>query len=76
MNMCLSPFALNEKTVHLKCEERYRNDCDEDQSLLALRTSVKIFLTTNNVDVLEDSLKNRKHDITPTAAVNAVCNID
>ncbi|XP_022168738.1 glutamate--cysteine ligase regulatory subunit [Myzus persicae] len=59
LSICLSkypsPFALNEKNVHLKCDECYNNDNEED---LALKTSVKVFLTTNEVDVLEDSLKN------------------
>lgn len=62
LNICLSkypsPFALNEKTIHLKCDECYRNDNEDEY--LALRTSVKIFLTVNDVDVLEDSLINRK----------------
>lgn len=57
LSKCLSPFAVNEKTIHLKCDECYNNDDEEEY--LALKTSVKIFLTTNEVDVLEDSLKNR-----------------
>jgi len=65
LNMCLtkcpSPFAPNEKTIHLKCEECCYNDCEEES--LALRTSVKIFLTTNDVEILEDSLNNRKTTI-------------
>jgi len=47
---------LNEKTIHLKCDECYNSDNEEEY--LALRTSVKIFLATNKADVLEDSLKN------------------
>lgn len=62
LNMCLSkcpsPFALNEKTIHFKCDECFNNDDEEEY--LALRTSVKIFLTTNEVEILEDSLKTRK----------------
>lgn len=58
LSKCPSPFALNEKTIHLKCDECYNSDNEEEY--LALRTSVKIFLATNKADVLEDSLKNRK----------------
>jgi len=62
LSKCTSPFALNEKTVHLKCEEYYKkNDCIEESS--TLRTNVKIFLTTNGVEILKDSLKNRKMTI-------------
>lgn len=57
LSKCLSSFSLNEKTIHLKCDECYNNVNEEEY--LALKTSVKIFLTTNEVDVLEESLNNR-----------------
>ncbi|XP_050440857.1 glutamate--cysteine ligase regulatory subunit [Adelges cooleyi] len=60
LNTCLAkcplPFTINEKSIHLKCDECYNNNIEEEN--VALRTSVKIFLTTNEVQVLEDSLKN------------------
>ncbi|VVC45879.1 NADP-dependent oxidoreductase domain [Cinara cedri] len=55
LSKCPSPFALNEKIIHLKCDEFYNNDNEKEHK--ALRTSVKIFLTSKAVDVLKDSLK-------------------
>lgn len=59
LNICLSkcqqPFAPNEKYIHLKCDQCDNNDNEEEY--LALRTGVKIFLTTNEAEILEDSLK-------------------
>ncbi|XP_050541355.1 glutamate--cysteine ligase regulatory subunit [Daktulosphaira vitifoliae] len=60
LNTCLSnrpsPYSMNEKSFHLKCEECYNNNIEEEHE--ALRTGVKIFLTSNEVNHLEDALKN------------------